>query len=216
MSISLENVASTVCDRVLAMADQLNRLDGVAGDGDLGITMTSAAKAVIDVAPGLDAMPLDESLRELGTTIARRAPSTAGTLVATAFLAMARVPVENHEQVVEGAARRLAAAQQAIESRGGARPGDKTMLDALAPAVEALQTSARAGTPVQQAIDLAASAARDGAERTRGMRAQVGRAGWLADRSEGSPDAGAVLVAAVIEAVRDALTGTMKAAHDGE
>ena len=216
MTTSLSLVAEAVCRQVLSATDQLNRLDGVAGDGDLGVTMAAAARAVIAIAPGLDAKPLDEGLRELGTTVARRAPSTAGTLVATAFLAMARVPVEEDERVVEGAARRLAAAQEAIESRGGAHPGEKTLLDALAPAVEALRGAARDGKSLQQAVDTAASAARDGVEQTRGMRAQVGRAGWLADRSEGSPDAGAVLVAIVIEAVRDALTSSTTAAQSGE
>ncbi len=90
------------------------------------------------------------------------------------------------------------------------------MLDAMAPAVEALRGAARDGKSLEQAVDAAASAAREGVERTRGMRAQVGRAGWLADRSEGSPDAGAVLVAIVIEAVRDVVTRSETAAQGGE
>jgi triose/dihydroxyacetone kinase / FAD-AMP lyase (cyclizing) len=216
MKVRLSVVAEAVCDRVLSVAEQLNRLDGVAGDGDLGITMTAAAKAVMEVAPGLDDTPLHESLRDLGTTIARRAPSTAGTLVATAFLAMARVTSDEADEAVARAARRLAAAQEAIESRGGAHPGDKTMLDALAPAVQALRASARDGQTWQEALDSAAAAAREGAEETRGLRAQVGRAGWLADRSAGSPDAGAILVAVVIEAVRDVLAGSTGAGQDDE
>jgi len=74
------------------------------------------------------------------------------------------------------------------------------MLDAIDPLVVSLEASARAGTPLAEALARAASAARDGAEHTRELRAKVGRAGWLADRSEGAEDAGAHLIALIAEA----------------
>jgi dihydroxyacetone kinase len=208
MIITLSALVQAIGDRVLAEASELNRLDGVAGDGDLGVTMSAAARAVIDVAPGLDEKPLDEALRELGTTVARRAPSTAGTLVATALLAMARMPLEEDESAVSGIARRLASAQEAIETRGGAHVGEKTLLDALAPAVDALRDAERAESPFASALHAATAAARDGAEQTREMRAQVGRAGWLAARSAGSVDAGAALVAVMFEAAKEFVGAT--------
>jgi dihydroxyacetone kinase len=86
-----------------------------------------------------------------------------------------------------------------VQQRGKAQMGDKTMLDALGPAVTSLQESAGAGIGLQQALAGAAAAAAAGAESTRHMRARVGRAGWLADRSEGNVDAGAHLVALIFE-----------------
>ncbi len=205
MTVTLAAVVRAIAERVLGEAAELNRLDAVAGDGDLGVTMSTAAKAIIAIAPELGAEPPDAALRELGMTVARRAPSTAGTLLGTALLAMGRVLPKADEQVVAAVARRLSAAQDAIEARGGAHVGEKTLLDALAPAAVALDDAAGAGRPLADALEAATVAARGGAEATCRMRAQVGRAGWLADRSEGSPDAGAVLVAVMFEAARDAV-----------
>jgi dihydroxyacetone kinase-like protein len=86
-----------------------------------------------------------------------------------------------------------------IQQRGKAQVGDKTMLDALDPAAAALREAAARQTPLAAALASAAAAARSGAEATRGMRARVGRAGWLADRSEGNVDAGAFLVALIFD-----------------
>lgn len=199
MSATFAGLAFAVSEDVRAACDELNRLDAVAGDGDLGVTMTSAADAVLALVDELEAMPPELALRRLGMEIARRAPSTAGTLVATALLAASRVEVRT-EQPLGGAARRVAAAQEAIEARGHAKVGDKTMLDALNPVAISLEESARDGLSLEDALARAATAAREGADGTRKLRARVGRAGWLADRSEGSDDAGARLVAIMVAA----------------
>src|SRR5205085_4929417 len=125
------------------------------------------------------------------------------TLVATGFLRAGRVASEPAADDVAALTRALEAAQQGIEERGKAAPGDKTMLDALAPAVAALRESA--GQPLAGALARAAEAAAAGAAATRQMRAKVGRAGWLADRAEGSEDAGAHLVATALAAAARAV-----------
>ena len=86
------------------------------------------------------------------------------------------------------------------QERGKAAPGDRTMLDALAPAVAALQAGGEAGAPLAPSLAGAARAAAEGAEATRTMRAKVGRAGWLAERAAGNVDAGAALVALILAA----------------
>lgn len=180
--------------------DELNRLDAIAGDGDLGVTMAAAADAILGLPPEASDPSPEVTLRRVGIEIARRAPSTAGTLVATAFLAAARVEPRSTDSIVAAIARCAAAAQRAIEDRGHAKVGDKTMLDAIGPMVASLEESARAGTSLDEALAKAASAARAGAQHTRALRAKVGRAGWLADRAEGKEDAGARLVAIVAQA----------------
>jgi phosphoenolpyruvate---glycerone phosphotransferase subunit DhaL len=194
-------VLESVANDVIADADTLNRLDGVAGDGDLGVTMTAAASAVRDLLPALEGMDLDVALKRVGSELARKAPSTCGTLLATALLRAGRTAGDASFASLEGEVARLAllfgAAQQGIEERGKASPGDKTLLDALAPAREALH--AASGTlDVDAALRQAAAAAAAGVERTKVLRARVGRAGWLADRSQGHEDAGAYLVALIL------------------
>ena len=197
MSLLIE-LLGAAADAVIAEAETLNRLDGVAGDGDLGVTMTTAANALKALGPELETLDVAAALRRCGSELARKAPSTAGTLVATGFLRAARVVGEPAESEAAALARALEAAQQGIEERGKAAPGDKTMLDALAPAVAALRTAA--AEPLAAALASAADAAATGAAATRTMRAKVGRAGWLADRSEGSEDAGAHMVATALAA----------------
>jgi dihydroxyacetone kinase-like protein len=200
MSASLMGAFRAVASTVRDSRDELNRLDAVAGDGDIGVTMAAAADAILGLPTEVADSSPEAALRQVGMEIARHAPSTAGTLVATALLAAARVEGSTDDSIVAVIARRASAAQRAIEDRGHAKVGDKTMLDAIDPLVVSLEASGRAGTPLAEALARAASAARQGAEHTRELRARVGRAGWLADRSEGAEDAGAHLIALIAEA----------------
>jgi dihydroxyacetone kinase-like protein len=198
---ALVAVIRDVAEAVRARADELNRLDGEAGDGDLGVTMSTAATILVGLLPGLEGKPISEILSTCGSALARGAPSTSGTLVATAFLRAgraAREPVTGND--AEAFARLLDAARSGIAERGKAEPGSKTMLDALIPASEAAATAARDGTDVAQAIERAAVAADRGARATTTMRPRHGRAGWLAERSAGHEDAGARLVAIALAA----------------
>jgi dihydroxyacetone kinase-like protein len=117
-------------------------------------------------------------------------------LLATALL-RAAPEVGGDEPAATVLARAVAAAQAGIEQRGKASVGDKTMLDAIAPASTALHAAAQEGADVCAALQAAARAATDGTAATRAMRAKVERAGWLADRSEGHEDAAAHLIALI-------------------
>jgi dihydroxyacetone kinase len=194
---SFVEVLTRVAEDVAAAQAELNQLDGIAGDGDLGLTMSTGARALLAVKPELESLDMAGALRRCGAELARKAPSTSGTLLATAFLraATAITADASPASLLAGA---LAASQTGIEQRGKASVGDKTMLDALAPASAAAQRAADAGTDLCAALRAAADAASDGANATRSMRAKVGRAGWLADRAEGHEDAGAHLVALLL------------------
>lgn len=194
---SVGDVIGAVADDVVAAKDELTRLDAVAGDGDLGITMATAGAALKALLPELAGQDLATLLKRCGSELARKAPSTSGTLAATAFLRAGRAASDATLGGTALLAQLAAAAQQGIQERGKAAPGDKTMLDALAPAVAALQQAAGANAAIPTALADAARAARAGADTTRSMRAKVGRAGWLADRSVGHEDGGAYLVALI-------------------
>lgn len=188
--------------------DELNRLDGVAGDGDLGLTMTAAANALLELAPSLESLAEADALRRCGTEIARRAPSTGGTLIAFALMAAAKADVAPDAEPLERAAAYLEAAAASVAQRGQVEPGDRTMLDALRPAADALRHAATSGMDARAALTEAASAADAGARGTASMPAKVGRAGWLADRAAGHEDAGARLIALLFAAAGTAASNS--------
>lgn len=194
-SAGLAGLIVAVATELLDHRDELNRLDGVAGDGDLGLTVTTAAKALIELAPTLAALPEAEAIRKCGTEMARRAPSTGGTLIAFALMAAAKAPVAADAPDLERAAAYLEAAAASIAQRGQVDKGDRTMLDALRPAADAMRGAADRGGSASEAASEAATAADQGAKATATMAAKVGRAGWLAERAAGHEDAGARLIA---------------------
>jgi dihydroxyacetone kinase len=197
-----------VATELLETRDELNRLDGVAGDGDLGLTVANAARALIELAPSLTELSEADAIRRCGTEVARRAPSTGGTLVAFALMAAAKAGVDADGPPVQRATGYLDAAARSIAERGQVAPGDRTMLDALHPAADAMRRVADDGGDAAAAAREAAQAADDGARSTASMAAKVGRAGWLADRAAGSEDAGARLVALAFGAAAKRIAGS--------
>lgn len=187
----LVDVLSEVARDVKEHADKLNTLDAAAGDGDLGVTMTLAADAVLGALPQLSNGKAGDVLTACGAQIAREAPSTSGTLVATALLAAGRELRSREDLALSDL---LEVARASIAARGKAEAGDKTLLDALGPAVAA----ARSESDLHGALAAAAEAAHEGARATATMTPRHGRAGWLAERSAGHEDAGAHLVALIL------------------
>jgi dihydroxyacetone kinase-like protein len=201
-------VTSSVRQAIEQARDELNRLDAAAGDGDLGLTMTAAAQGAAALAERgeLDGKPLAEALRALGRELARCAPSTSGTLLARGLLQAGREAGDHADDPPVGRAAALVRAGIAgIQKAGKAQPGDRTMLDALTPLAEALQSAADRGEPPAAAAAAAAEAARAGAESTKDLEPKVGRASWIPDRARGNVDAGAHAVAIIAEAVAAAV-----------
>ena len=185
-------VVATARD-VAGHAELLNRLDGLAGDGDLGITASHAADALESVAVAAAAMQPGAALRRLGRALASEAPSTGGTLIAFAFMAAGGADLPDAD-VGARAIAALEAARDAIAQRGDVAVGDRTMLDALSPAADAFHIALSEGASIPEGAT-AAAAAEAGAQATTGMEPKVGRAGWLKARARGNEDPGARLVA---------------------
>ena len=206
-SAGLVELVRAIATTLRGHRDELNRLDGVAGDGDLGLTVSTAAAALLELLPSLATLSEADAIRRCGAEIARRAPSTGGTLIAFALMAAAKAPVDPAADAVGRAAGYLEAAATTIAQRGQVIVGDRTMLDALRPAADALRDAARAGARPGEAAREAAAAADAGAARTASMAAKVGRAGWLAERAAGHEDAGARLVALALRAAARHVAG---------
>ena len=201
-SADLASAVAWIAADVASSADLLNRLDGIAGDGDLGVTVRNAAEALRVIIPVLAPLPAAQAVQRLGAELARAVPSTGGTLAAFAILAAARA-LNGSDPGAPATVRTAIAVEAAAASlvqRGKVAVGDKTMLDALDPAARAIADAARARIALGPALRAAARAADAGATGTSALRATVGRAGWLADRSQGHEDAGARMVALVFDA----------------
>lgn len=196
------SAVAAIAKGVKLRTDELNQLDAIAGDGDLGVTVGIATSAILEGLSELDGLPTPEALLALGRLIARKAPSTSGTLVAAGLLRAGRAAAQFETVDANAAAHLIETAATAIAERGGAAPGAKTMLDALVPAAKAARIAAEAGTVVTADVFAeAARAADEGVEATKAMRPLFGRAGWLSDRSLGSADAGARLVAIILNLI---------------
>jgi phosphoenolpyruvate---glycerone phosphotransferase subunit DhaL len=186
---------------VESSAAELNRLDGYAGDGDLGITMTQAAEAIKAVLAGSDELGNSQLLSSCGAAVARSAPSTSGTLVATGFLRASKAVADRPQGGVEALQCALVAATEGIKARGKASVGDRTLVDGLDAVCNSLELSLSSDLGVKQALKLAARAARSAAEATADMEPKAGRASWVPERAKGHPDAGCWMLAIAMEAV---------------
>ena len=194
---------TAAADAVEASRDDLCRLDAGAGDGDHGVTMALAARAVRQA---MDAAP-DASNPDLVTKLALAMGSVGGAIgpiYASALLAVAgtlRGLPPGEPLTVAHAVACGEAAEMAISGIGHAKPGDKTILDALHPAVEALRSALASGDRVDTALNDAAAAAREGAASTAAMVAAAGRASRLGERSRGLADPGASSFALIMVAL---------------
>jgi dihydroxyacetone kinase len=199
---ALPDLIVAIADGLAAQRDELNRLDGVAGDGDLGLTASTAADALRELlaTPEFASLSEGEAIRRCGRELASKAPSTGGTLLAFALMAAGKAEVDPAAPPVARAAAYLRVAAETLAARGSVKAGDRTMLDALLPAVEAIEQAAAAGATPAAAARAAAEAADAGARATASMAPTVGRAAWLADRARDHQDAGARLIAMALAA----------------
>lgn len=210
--IVVGSVVAAVGEALIAAKERLNEADSVAGDGDLGLTVERAGQALLDLVPEFESMDIPQALRQSGLEIARRAPSTFGTLVSFGLLAAARsVPPSGTETPTGTLARLVRAAALGIQVKSKAQLGDKTFLDALFPIADALDEADARGWDAVSALQEAARAATTAAQGTREMQAKAGRAGWLPERSSGHVDAGAQVVVIAFEAAASEAFGSLRA-----
>ncbi|MGW4946412.1 dihydroxyacetone kinase subunit DhaL [Actinoplanes sp. NPDC004185] len=203
---ALEAVAETL----VAHRDELTDLDREVGDGDMGISMARGAAAVLAECP---AYPGEQGpaavLRATSASVRRSIGGTSGPLYAILLL---RAAAALEEAGPDDPARAWSAALQAgtdgVREVGGAEVGDRTMVDALAPAAEAMAAALRDGASGRDALAAAVDAARNGAQGTTAIRARLGRSSYLGDRVIGHPDPGARAVVLWLSSVASSLPET--------
>jgi dihydroxyacetone kinase-like protein len=187
-----------------AEADHLTQLDSAIGDGDHGINMTRGMRAVTAALADADEPVPGKRLILAGKTLVSTVGGASGPLWGSALRRAGRSVGDG---ALDGAAlvAALDAALAAVQELGAAVPGDKTMVDALGPAVTALRERLDAGDALPEALGAAADAAEEGARATTPMQARKGRASYLGERSVGHQDPGATSTALIIRALGGAL-----------
>jgi dihydroxyacetone kinase-like protein len=181
-------------------ADGVQKLDAMVGDGDMGVTVELASKAMVDFLPNPGEDDIGKVLMKCGMQINRMSPSTFGTLLAACFVEAGKAVIGKKEIEFEDLLLLGRGAVAGIQKRGKAEVGDKTMLDSLAPSVNAFQDEMAKGNE-KAAIEAALKAARAGMEATVNMKAKFSRASYRQDGALGVQDAGATAMYFLMEAL---------------
>jgi dihydroxyacetone kinase-like protein len=192
-------------DAVSEHADELTALDSAIGDADHGANMRRGMTAVVaklDAAPDVAPAAL---LKSAGMTLVSTVGGASGPLYGTLFLRMASALGDRDELDGPAVAAALRAGLEGVVARGKAAPGDKTMVDALTPAVDALDAALADGLGLAEALRAAATAAEAGSDATVPLVARKGRASYLGERSAGHRDPGAASVALLVGTAAETL-----------
>lgn len=188
---------------VVEHEEKLGKMDAVAGDGDHGIGMRRGVDAAADAAgrAAANSAGVDRVLIAAGEAWAEKAGGTSGALWGSGLIALAHALGNRESYGPDDALSAASAFSTAIINLGKAEAGDKTMVDALLPYIEAFTERIRNGATVAETLAAAAGAATDAAEKTAALRPRKGRARPLAEKSIGHPDPGAVSFALIAEAL---------------
>ena len=197
---------SEAAEAIRRERDHLTQLDAAIGDGDHGVNMDRGFDAVGKALAGQDGnLPPGRLLVLAGKTLVSTVGGASGPLWGTALRRAGRALGDRPDLDGPGLVEALEAAVAGVVELGAAAPGDKTMVDALTPAVERLREAVGQDVPLREAVAAAAEAAEEGARATVPMHARKGRASYLGERSIGHQDPGATSTALILRALERAV-----------
>ena len=199
----VEAVVRTIATVAVDNEKYFGDLDAVVGDGDFGYSMARGFELVLQGWDDFDRTDIGTFLKKVAVVITSRIGGTSGPIWGTAFLRAGAAAGAADRLSPDQVVAMLRAAISGIMARGKSDVGDKTLLDALVPAVDAVEAAVLEGGTAASALRAAAATARERAEATRSMIAKRGRAAYTGERSIGTLDAGAVAVAVMFEALAD-------------
>jgi phosphoenolpyruvate---glycerone phosphotransferase subunit DhaL len=203
----LEFVVKTIAQTAVDNEREFCELDAVVGDGDFGYSLARGFEVVLAEWDSFDRSSPAVFLKKIALVISKKVGGTSGPLWGTAFLRASGTVGDGSQLGGEEAVSMLRAAVEGIKTRGKSDLGDKTLLDALIPMIDALEenlpTAAGPEKSPAELAEVAALAARAAADATNSMQARRGRPSYTGERSIGSPDAGAVAIAVMAERIAD-------------
>jgi dihydroxyacetone kinase-like protein len=185
---------------------ELVKLDTAIGDGDHGTNMDRGMRKAVEKLGALESDDVGAILKAVGMALVSSVGGAAGPLYGTLFLQMGTAAAGRQELDLAGWTAALDAGAQGVKSRGKAEPQDKTMIDALLPAVEALKAAEADGAELDDALRRSAAAAGEGMRATIPLEARKGRASYLGPRSVGHQDPGATSTHLLLQAAADTFT----------
>ena len=185
---------SAMCDIIIENEVPFCELDSAAGDGDFGMSLAKGFKVVKAQWDEHSREDIGAFLKDCGMIITEHCGGASGPIWGSAFRAMGKYAQGKETLNLVELADMVQAAIDAVQKRGGAKLGDKTLLDALIPAVESLKASGAAGETFAVALPKGEAAAIQGGENTKLIAATKGRASYVGDRSISFPDAGATAI----------------------
>jgi dihydroxyacetone kinase-like protein len=180
---------------------ELVRLDTAIGDGDHGTNMDRGMKKAVEKLDSTDGGDIGADLKAVGMALVSSVGGAAGPLYGTVFLQMGGATAGKDELDLDGWTAAVEAGVNGVKARGKAEPGDKTMIDAWLPALDAL----REGGELGEALERSAAAAEEGMKATIPLEARKGRASYLGPRSVGHQDPGATSTYLLLRAAADTL-----------
>jgi dihydroxyacetone kinase-like protein len=205
-AVTINSWMTAISAEVRANRDYLIQLDAAIGDGDHGSNMTRGFEAVVGALGTEHDSPPGKLLIVAGKTLVSSVGGASGPLWGTAMRRAGRALGDEESFDKEDLGHALEAALEGVVELGAAAEGDKTMVDALAPAVRAYKLAVAGGSAAAVAVGSAAEAAEEGMRATVPMQAKKGRASYLGERSIGHQDPGATSAALILRALERTLT----------
>ena len=188
---TMRQIIAAIAQKIEEEKAFLTELDTAIGDGDHGINMARGFKAVEEKLPALQDADFGALLKGVGMQLVSTVGGASGPLYGTAFMKAGAACKGKTELTDEEFLAAFAAAIGGVKMRGKSEPGEKTMLDALCPAYDALAAALSAGKDLKSGMEAAVKAAEDGVAYTKTILATKGRASYLGERSIGHQDPGA-------------------------
>jgi dihydroxyacetone kinase phosphoprotein-dependent L subunit len=197
----VERAVKTTATTVLKNEHYFSDLDGLAGDGDFGTSLATGFRVIDADLPTIDKSAIGAMLLKISMLVSKHVGGSSGPIWGTGFMKAAAISKGKQSVTLTEVADMLGAAIDGIMARGGAKLGDKTLLDALIPVHAALKEHAEAAEPDNgAALKDAADAAEAAIDATRSLVAHRGRASQVGERSANTPDPGIVAIATILQA----------------
>jgi dihydroxyacetone kinase-like protein len=194
----VERTIRTTSATVLRNEEHFSNLDALAGDGDFGASLAAGFRVIEADLPTLDKSTIGAFLLKLSMIISKHVGGSSGPLWGTAFMKAGVLCKDKMSITLEDLEKICTAAIDGIQQRGGAQPGDKTLIDALFPVRDAIAAHAHGDGDNNAALRDATKAAEEAAETAKSWVAKRGRQQFTGDRSSGTPDPGMVAVATIL------------------
>jgi dihydroxyacetone kinase phosphoprotein-dependent L subunit len=195
---TIERAIQATCKTVLRNELYFSDLDGLAGDGDFGTSLATGFRVIQNDWDAIDKSNIGAMLLKISMLVSKHVGGSSGPIWGTGFMKAAMLTRGKESITLQELADMLGSAIEGIQARGGAKLGDKTLLDALIPVHETLKANAAGAGDPGAALGEAADVAEQAIEATKSLIAHRGRASQVGERSAGTPDPGIVSIAVIL------------------